>query len=133
MNRKIIKAAIDAIILLRHAQDNTAVDAAKQEPQSTSDVPQEDVLSLPLKQGLNNEQIYGELLYSLYLTGESNPIKKIESIITSQVNQSLQKLETNLDSMTQYQKQIISDDVNKALDNYLLSFGKLFEFFDLGD
>jgi len=136
MNRKTIKAAVDAIILLRYAENNAAVDAAEQEPQNTSNVPKEDVLSMPLKQdALTNEKIYGKLLPSLYLAGGSgsDPIKKIELVIQNQVKQSLQKLKTNLNSMTPDQKVIISNDVNNALENYLKGFGTLFEFFDLGE
>jgi hypothetical protein len=134
MNRKTIKAAVDAIILLRYAENNAAVDAAEQEPQNTSNVPKEDVLSMPLKQeALKNELIYGKLLPSLYLAGGSDPIKKIELVIKNQVNQSLQELKTNLNSMTPPQKEIISNAVNNALENYLKGFGTLFEFFDLGE
>jgi hypothetical protein len=137
MNRKTIKAAVDAIILLRYAENEVAPsDAAEQEPQNTSNVPKEDVLSMPLKQEvLTNEQIYGKLLPSLYLAGgsDSDPIKKIELVIENQVKQSLQELKTNLKSMTPDQKEIISNAVNNALENYLKGFGTLFEFFDLGE
>jgi hypothetical protein len=139
MNRKIIKAAIDAIILLRNAENvntlNSPVPGPQKESESVAnagkivDVPINGGGSdLMLKPGLTNQQIFGKLFPALYAAGNADPISKIASIVKQQavgydVN--------NFNSMTPEQKEKLAYSTANALNNYLNSFGTIWEYFNL--
>jgi hypothetical protein len=138
MNRKIIKAAIDAIILLRNAENvntlNSPVPGPQKESESVAnagkivDVPINGGGSdLMLKPGLTNQQIFGKLFPALYTAGNADPISKIASIVKQQavgydVN--------NFNSMTPEQKEKLAYSTANALNNYLNSFGTIWEYFN---
>ena len=138
MNRKIIKAAIDAIILLRNAENvntlNSPVPGPQKESESVAnagkivDVPINGGGSdLMLKPGLTNQQIFGKLFPALYAAGNADPISKIASIVKQQavgydVN--------NFNSMTPEQKEKLAYSTANALNNYLNSFGTIWEYFN---
>jgi hypothetical protein len=145
MNRKIIKAAIDAIILLRNAENvntlNSPVPGQQKESVSVAnagkivDVPINgggpDLMLKP-KPGLTNQQtnqeIFGKLFPVLYAAGNADPISKIASIVKQQavgydVN--------NFNSMTPEQKEKLAYSTANALNNYLNSFGTIWEYFNL--
>ena len=139
MNRKIIKAAIDAIILLRNAENvntlNSPVPGPQKESESVAnagkivDVPINGGGSdLMLKPGLTNQEIFGKLFPALYAAGNADPISKIVSIVKQQavgydVN--------NFNSMTPEQKEKLAYSTANALNNYLNSFGTIWEYFNL--
>jgi hypothetical protein len=139
MNRKIIKAAIDAIILLRNAENvntlNSPVPGPQKESESVAnagkivDVPINGGGSdLMLKPGLTNQEIFGKLFPVLYAAGNADPISKIASIVKQQavgydVN--------NFNSMTPEQKEKLAYSTANALNNYLNSFGTIWEYFNL--
>jgi hypothetical protein len=139
MNRKIIKAAIDAIILLRNAENvntlNSPVPGPQKESESVAnagkivDVPINGGGSdLMLKPGLTNQEIFGKLFPVLYAAGNADPISKIASIVKQQavgydVN--------NFNSMTPEQKEKLAYSTANALNNYLNSFGTIWQYFNL--
>jgi len=139
MNRKIIKAAIDAIILLRNAENvntlNSPVPGPQKESESVANAGK--IVDVPingggpdlmLKPGLTNQEIFGKLFPALYAAGNADPISKIASIVKQQavgydVN--------NFNSMTPEQKEKLAYSTANALNNYLNSFGTIWEYFNL--
>lgn len=137
MNRKIIKAAIDAIILLRHAENENVPGAASNQvsnAETNRNVGGEvDVLingggpDLLLKPGLTNEQIFKELMPALYAAGNADPMGKIKSIAEQQAKLLFGRVPANL---TQKQADSLAKNMEGPLREYLNNFGTLLSYFN---
>jgi len=137
MNRKTIKAAVDAIILLRYAQNEVAPSATSNQAQTTEtnrnvggevDVPiNGGGPDLLLKPGLTNEQIFKELMPALYAAGNADPIGKIKSIAEQQAKLLFGRVPANL---TQKQADLLAKNMEGPLREYLNNFGTLLSYFN---
>jgi len=137
MNRKTIKAAVDAIILLRYAQNEVAPSATSNQAQTTEtnrnvggevDVPiNGGGPDLLLKPGLTNEQIFKELMPALYAAGNADPIGKIKSIAEQQAKLLFGRVPANL---TQKQADLLAKNMEGPLKEYLNNFGTLLSYFN---
>jgi len=140
MNRKTIKAAVDAIILLRYAENEVAPSDASNQAQTTEtnrnvgevggvvDVPiNGGGPDLLLKPGLTNEQIFKELMPALYAAGNADPIGKIKSIAEQQAKLLFGRVPANL---TQKQADLLAKNMEGPLNEYLNNFGTLLSYFN---
>ena len=137
MNRKTIKAAVDAIILLRYAQNEVAPSATSNQAQTTEtnrnvggevDVPiNGGGPDLLLKPGLTNEQIFKELMPALYAAGNADPMGKIKSIAEQQAKLLFGRVPANL---TQKQADLLAKNMEGPLREYLNNFGTLLSYFN---
>jgi len=137
MNRKTIKAAVDAIILLRYAQNEVAPSATSNQAQTTEtnrnvggevDVPiNGGGPDLLLKPGLTNEQIFKDLMPALYAAGNADPIGKIRSIAEQQAKLLFGRVPENL---TQKQADLLAKNMEGPLKEYLNNFGTLLSYFN---
>jgi len=137
MNRKTIKAAVDAIILLRYAQNEVAPSATSNQAQTTEtnrnvggevDVPiNGGGPDLLLKPGLTNEQIFKDLMPALYAAGNADPIGKIKSIAEQQAKLLFGRVPANL---TQKQADLLAKNMEGPLREYLNNFGTLLSYFN---
>jgi len=137
MNRKTIKAAVDAIILLRYAQNEVAPSATSNQAQTTEtnrnvggevDVPiNGGGPDLLLKPGLTNEQIFKELMPALYAAGNADPIGKMKSIAEQQAKLLFGRVPANL---TQKQADLLAKNMEGPLREYLNYFGTLLSYFN---
>jgi len=137
MNRKTIKAAVDAIILLRYAQNEVAPSAASNQAQTTEtnrnvggevDVPiNGGGPDLLLKPGLTNEQIFKDLMPALYAAGNADPIGKMKSIAEQQAKLLFGRVPANL---TQKQADLLAKNMEGPLKEYLNNFGTLLSYFN---
>lgn len=134
MNRKIIKAAIDAIILLRHAQNENVPSAASNQGSNAENVGK--VVDVPingggpdllLKPGLTNEQIFKELMPALYAAGNADPMGKIKSIAEQQAKLLFGRVPANL---THKQADLLAKNMEGPLREYLNNFGTLLSYFN---
>ena len=139
MNRKIIKAAIDAIILLRHAENENVPGATSNQAQTTEtnrnvggevDVPiNGGGPDLLLKPGLTNEQIFKELMPALYAAGNADPIGKIKSIAEQQAKFLFGRVPEKL---TQEQADKLAENMKGPLKEYMDSFGDIWKYLNVG-
>lgn len=136
MNRKIIKAAIDAIILLRNAQNENVPSAASNQGSNAENVGK--VVDVPingggpdelLRPGLTNDQIFGKLMPTLYMAGNADPIGKIISI----ANQQAKSLGYDPDNMTPQQSERLAASLEPELKKYFNSFGDIWSYLNVGD
>ena len=134
MNRKIIKAAIDAIILLRNAENvntlNSPVPGPQKESESVANAGK--IIDVPingggpdlmLNPGLTNQEIFGKLFPALYAAGNADPIRKIASIVKQQAD----FFGYDVNRMTPQQTQQLASSTADAVNNYLNSFGSIWE------
>lgn len=137
MNRKIIKAAIDAIILLRHAQNENVPSAASNQGSNAENVGK--VVDVPingggpdllLRPGLTNEQIFGKLMPTLYMAGNADPIGKIKSIAEQQAKFLFGRVPEKL---TQKQADLLAKNMEGPLKEYMDSFGDIWSYLNVGD
>lgn len=137
MNRKTIKAAVDAIILLRYAENEVAPSDASQTTETNRNVGEVGgVVDVPingggpdllLKPGLTNEQIFKELMPALYAAGNADPIGKMKSIAEQQAKLLFGRVPANL---TQKQADLLAKNMEGPLKEYLNNFGTLLSYFN---
>jgi hypothetical protein len=132
MNRKTIKAAVDAIILLRYAENEVAPSAASNQAQTTEtnrnmggvvDVPiNGGGPNLLFKPGLTNQEIFGDSMLALYAADNADPIGKIKSIAEQQAKLLFGRVPANL---TKKQADLLAKKMEGPLKEYINSFGTI--------